>query len=166
MDPCWWSIEGEPMSQAEQQSITLLVLSTSLLVLLRHKQLVPELDAAVLHAEGVTSDCMCKLPDGEHPFSSESFDRQKDTVRKIFDMLPEYDAPFYNGSMIYLCNHILTDLCEKIKDKHKLAMIEPAQKACQELAELFDKNGTDFQAMTTADRLLREIYREIGFSRA
>jgi len=153
------------MSQAEQQSISLLVLSTSLLVLLRHKQLVPELDTAAAHAEKVTSECMCKLPDGDHPFSSESFDRQKEMVRGIFAMLPEHDAPFYNGSMIYLCNHILTDLCEKIKDKHKLAMLEPAQKACQELAELYDKNGTDFKAMTTADKILREIYRETGFSR-
>lgn len=154
------------MSIAERQSVSLMVMTTSLLLMLRNKDMEPVLNKSAHDAGQVTYNCMAKLPDGAEPFSTQTFLRQKEMVTKIFAMLPEKDTTFYAGTMIYLCSHIVTDLCEKIKDKAKLALLEPAQKACQELVDLYDRNGLDFAAMEVADVILRETYREIGFSRS
>lgn len=63
--------------------------------------------------------------------------------------------------MVTVCDKCYTDLLTVIKDKHKLALLEPLAGGLLELQLMFGQDGEQFDAYAESDRLMRGLYARI-----
>ena len=68
-------------------------------------------------------------------------------------------------TLMYVCDHIRTDLTTKIKNPTIQYQLAPLTEACKTIIDVVDPQQSMFESMEQADTAINQLYSLIGFSR-
>lgn len=149
------------MSQASRQSLSLLALVHWCFVTINDFELAPELAHTIQYGVEVSERCILDFPEtGDRDKNSKWI---KEKIALIDADLTKNDSLYTAIVLIQLSDQIVTNLCEKIRDKAKLKRIEIVDEVISAVSDKID-DGFNYDAYEEADRLIEKFYSYLGFS--
>lgn len=152
------------MSQATRQAITLLsVVSGSMKLMAQDKQCDPALSGTLMWGMSESSSVTVSYPStgNERKNIEWSLDKLK-RWENYLDSIPEtYKFP----TLMYVCDHVMTDLTTKINNQTVQYKLAPLTEACKTIIDIVDPDQSMFECMEHADTAINELYSLTGFSR-
>lgn len=153
---------GSNMSKASRQTVGLLAIVSGCLKTIEDFRLAFEFIETTTHAK--------KLCDAAVKVFPTTGDDNK-LIEWVRVRMNKYDAvlltltgeKYHAVLLTSMATQICTDLMEKIKNKQKLAIIEPVANAVQELHDKIDPHGHCVEDFEKADELLTIAYDIFGF---
>lgn len=151
------------MSKASRQAITLLAVVNGVFITMDSYELAPELTPTIDWGMEVCKQCVSKYPETGDP--KKNFKWMQNKLQLIDKDLNGREDIYTMIVLTSIASHIMSDLEEMIRDKAKLALIEPVAEVVQGVSAQIDPKGDCFDAYEEADRLLKRIYEHLEFSR-
>lgn len=152
------------MSKATNQTVILLaVLSGSFKTIARAENCPASVQGTVLWAMEEATQITINFP--ETGKGEKNLDWMMVRLRQWQECVDNMDLDMEYQTLLYVCNHVIYDLSNKISNPAKLRMIQPLREAIDNMITITDPTGKQFEAMEEADKLLGKLYKLIEFSK-
>ena len=152
------------MSRATNQTVILLaVLSGSFKTIARAENCPASVQGTVLWAMEEASQITINFP--ETGKGEKNLDWMMVRLHKWEKLIDCLDLDMEYQTLLYVCNHVIYDLTDKISNPAKLRLIQPLREAIDNMITVTDSTGKQFKAMEGADKLLGELYELIEFDK-
>jgi len=150
------------MARSDIQTQTILAVATGSIMTVKCSTLLNNELPAILWAEEVGNKSFREYPETGDPAKNlKAVYNHCENLRHHLDPACDEFSPLV---LITLSQLLLTDLMERVKDKHKLALLEPVAEAVDGLHDLLDPDGRHIDMYEEADRLCKIVKEEIGFA--
>lgn len=152
------------MSQATRQTITLLsVVSGSMKLMAQDKQCDPALSNKLLWGMEESSGVTCNYPSTGDERKNMLWSLSR--LKQWEEYLSTIPSSLQFKTLMYVCDHIMTDLTTKIKNPTIQYQLAPLTEACKTIIDVVDPQQSMFESMEQADTAINQLYSLIGFSR-
>ena len=150
------------MSKANVQSFVILALANGTMILMEEDdKLVPDYLPTVLYISMVAKEAIDSWPENGDPHkTTDKCIKHCKRLQSHFDNASDLYTPL---CLIYLANHLLNDLDEKIIDPKKKELLAPVMEGLLGLAEKLDPFGDKFEMYEYTEKLADIVREEIGF---
>lgn len=151
------------MSRATNQALALLSVVAGCLKTMRESRPTARVDMqeTIADAYETTAQVIEQWPGtgDEHKNCSWITDKVHGEWREF--LLQDRDEAYAPAALAAVCERIMADLSDKIKDRKKLALLAMIEDPLHKIHDFFDRDGANFPAYQKSDFLLDELYRII-----